>query len=171
VTIEQAIETQRLRLLRLVAGLFAVVGFLSVGSVSRSFSIWACGFVDTILSRAELATRYLVIVQARRLAKRYSANSDINRLLARLECASDAPETELSVANCRARLKALQAVLIDLPRHALRLLRRIGKQSLRDGFADQRVPRRSGCVSTDLCDMWLVDRIERPPDIKFTVTP
>jgi len=126
VDIERALETQRLRLLRMVAGLVVLVGFLSAHPVSRGFSIWTCRFVGSILSRAEAAARYLVIAQAR-------------------------------------MLKALRAILMDLPRHALRLLRRIEKQSRVD--THQPSPYPDTRLSTSCHDWRLAgNRIDRPPD-------
>ena len=160
---ERAIETQRLRLLRLVAGLLVAVGFLSVGPVSRVFSEWACGFVGSVLSRAELASRYLVIVQARRIMAERDIALDFSLHLKRLPLAFDTPEA-VSRADCRSRLMALQAVLRDLPRHALRLLRRIKKQS-HEACADRARPRPDAPLSTSLHNWHLAESfIERPPD-------
>jgi len=161
VDMERAIETQRLRLLRLVAGLFVALGFLSVGPVSRGFLVWVCGFVDSVLSRAEVAARYLMIAQA----KQMGGEVDRGRLSEIFTHDFDRPETGISVADCRARLRALKAVLTDLPRHALRLLRRITNQSQREVSADQPLPRPGEWLIERLQNWRLARiRIERPPD-------
>jgi len=64
VDIERILETQRLRLLRIVAGLVVVAGVLTVGPVSRRFWEWTLGFVGVILMRAEAAAKYMLITQA-----------------------------------------------------------------------------------------------------------
>ena len=164
---EQAIETQRLRLLRFLAGLAVAVGFLSVGPVSRGFSVWACDYISSILSRAELAARCLVIAQARMIAKSNDACD-----FTRFSDAFDAPEAGQSPSDCRARFKVLRAVLMDLPRHARGLLRRIEKQSRRALCMDRTTPcpemRRSASLRT-----WRLagPRIERPPDIERRASP
>jgi len=161
---EQAIETQRLRLLRLVVGLVFAVGFLSVGPVSRGFSVWACGFVGSVLSRAELATRYLLVAHAQIIMARRGFGWDGNRFSVPLPCEFEVPAAEMSVADCLARLRALRAVLKDLPRHALRLIRRIEKQ-LRRVRADRPKPHPDARFSAPLHALRLPEsRIERPPD-------
>lgn len=162
---ERAIETQRLRLLRIVAGLVAAVGVLSVGPVSRGFSVWACGFVGSILSRAEAAARYLVIAQARQIAARNGFDGDYSRFSVAFIPAFPACETDVSLCDIRQRLRAVQAVLMDVPRHALRLLRRIEKRMRRAAGADRPVPRPDAGLSASLRDWRLAEnRIERPPD-------
>ena len=162
---ERTIETQRLRLLRLVAGLFVVVGFLSVGPVSRSFSLWARGFIGPILSRAEAAVGYLVIAQARRMAARTGDTADRSRFSVSVAPEFASCERDFSLWDARGRLKVLQAVLTDLPRYALRLLRRIEKQRARGAGASRSVPRPGAHFSALLCDGLLArNRIERPPD-------
>jgi len=169
VTIEQAIQTQRSRLLRLVAGLLVVLGFLSVGPVSRSFSDWACGYVSSILSRAELAARYLVIAQARRIVVRRGVTVDFRRVLE--ECAFDTREGDLSLSDCIARLRVLQRILRNLSHHALRLIRWIEKRT-RAACTDQAMPRPNVPLSASLQNWQLAKtRVERPPDIVSFAPP
>jgi len=166
VDFEQAIETQRLRLLRIVAGLIILLGVLSLGPVSRGFSVWTCRFVESILSRAEAAARYLIIAHAYQMIAR--SGMDLNRKqisesLAR-EFATDGADVSLS--ECQRRLKVLRAVLKDLPRAALRLLRLIEKQSRRAMSTDQPSRFPHSRLSTSLHDWRLAGmRIERLPDI------
>ena len=163
--LERAIETQRLRLLRIIAGLLVAVGFLSVGPVSRSFSDWVCEYVDSILSRAELAGRYLIVAQARLMAARAGIDLDRNRFSECLIFDFTACEADFSLSECRARLKALQAVLFDLPGQARCLLRRIGKQKRSEERAARPLPRPAMRRSVSLRAWRLArTRIERPPD-------
>lgn len=156
--IERALETQRLRLLRMVAGLVVLVGFLSAHPVSRGFSIWTCRFVGSILSRAEAAARYLVIAQARMMDARNGIDVSFSESLALVTDDADVSPTEY-----QRRLKALRAILMDLPRHALRLLRRIEKQSRVD--THQPSPYPDTRLSTSCHDWRLAgNRIDRPPD-------
>jgi len=163
VNFERSLETQRLKLLRIVAGLLFAIGFLSVGPVSRGFSVWVCGCVESVLSRAELAARYLVIAQARLIAAQHGLDFDVHRFSETL-APVDAPlGTEPSVAECRARLWALRAVLMNVRRHALRVLRRIEKQVSDSNRVSP--PRFDPCRSSTLCARRRAAvRIERPPD-------
>ena len=167
---ERSLETQRLRLLRILAGLVVVVGFLSVGPVSRGFSIWACGFVGSILARAEMAARYLVVAQARSLLTCNGAKLDRSLLSDHLARVAATDNADVSLSDCRKRLNVLRAVLMDLPRHAARLIRRIEKH-MRRALGTVRVSHFSEpCVSTSL-DEWHLPtiRIERPPDKGLSV--
>ena len=163
VDFQQAIETQRLRLLRILAGLAVLLGVLAVGPVSRGFSDAVCRFVGSLLSRAELAARNLVIAEAGLIATR--TNSDVER--ARL---FDVPlpaiareEGDCALLDLRARLVAVRRMLHDLPRYGLRLLRR----------AEKRIREISHIASSAPCpedrtalDAWRLAeiRVERPPD-------
>ena len=162
---ERAIETQRLRLLRLLAGLLVAIGFLSVGPVSRGFSDWACGFVGSVLSRAEAAARCLVIAQARLIAERMG--SGIDRSLFSMPAIHDFSDsdTDVSLSDLHRRLCALRALLSNLPRHALRLLRRIEKRKQGGALTDRRLPRFDPSISAALHPARRAgNRIERPPD-------
>ena len=162
---ETALETQRLRLLRVIAGLVVLLGFLSVGPVSRGFSVWVCGFVASVLSRAETAARYLVIAHAYRIVAHSGFDVERSQISESFAPVFVAEDAEDSPAECQQRLKVLRAVLMDLPRHALRLLRRIEKQSRRAMGAGQPLPRFDVHLSALLCAWRLAGtRIERPPD-------
>ncbi len=162
---ERAIETQRLKLLRVVAGLVVLVAVLSLGPIARGFSISICGFVGTMLSRAEIAARYLVIAQARLMDSRSGSaieQSQFSELLVRVVIAED---KDVSLSDCRERLKALHAVLTHLPRHAARLIRRIEKQ-MRDVARTYPLSLRSDEGLSGVLRGWQLagPRIERPPD-------
>ncbi len=162
---ERAIETQRLKLLRVVAGLVVLVGVLSLGPVSRGFSVSICSFVGAMLSRAETAARYLVIAQARLLAVRGGMAVEQIQFSEFLARAFVADETGISLPDCRERLKALLAVLMNLPRHAARLIRRIEKQMRGMARTSQLLPRfdQGQPVARRFWTV-LTTRIERPPD-------
>ena len=75
-------------------------------------------------------------------------------------------DTDLSPREIRSRLMALQTVLMDLPRHALRLLRRIEKQMRRAASGVRHVPQPDEQLSASFCHQPPEEtRIERPPDI------
>ena len=163
--LERAIDTQRFRLLRIIAGLLVAVGFLSVGPVSRGFSVWVGEYVSSILSRAELAARYLVVAQARLMAARSGFEVDRRRLLESVTSDALACERDVSPCDLRRRLRALQALLLDLPRDALLLLRRIGKQGRRGRCVVRPLPRTDTRRSASLRAWRLTgNRVERPPD-------
>ena len=162
---EEIIETQRLRLLRLVAGLVVLVGFLSLGPVSRGFSVWSCHFVGSILSRAEAAGRYLVIAQARMIVAREGVAIDRSAFEDALARVVPVDSAESSLSECRGRLMALRALLLNLPRYARHLLRQIAR---RTRSSDQPALRPAARCSVTLRDWRLAAaRIERPPDRRF----
>ena len=162
---ERAIDTQRFRLLRIVAGLLVAVGLLSVGPVSRRFSLWACHTVESVLSRAEAAAQYLVIAKARILAAQRGGDWGRSQFFASSRPAVTTCEAVPSLPDLRRRLRALKFLLTDLPQHAERLLRRIDREIRGAGRARRRHPQPLTRVSTRLCRWRLAgDRIERPPD-------
>lgn len=114
--LKQAIEIQRVRLLRLLTGWFVVFGFLSVAPVP--VPRWARVFLDDVLTRAECAARNMVYASA--LIK---SNGGLVQPFATLcpqpEIADDVPTT----AALLRRMKALRRMLQDLPRHARRIMR------------------------------------------------
>ncbi len=169
---ERAIESQRLKLLRLVAGLVVLVGVLSLGPISRGFSISACGFLRAMLSCAETAAQYLVIAQARLMEARSGSAINQSQFSEALAHAFVADEKDVSLSECRERLKALLAVLTNLPRHAARLIRRIEKQLRGVISLCQLSPRLEKHPSPALRDRQLArPRIERPPDKGLPVSP
>lgn len=162
--IEQGISTQRLRLSRLVTGLLLVVAFSSAAPFSCAYRVWLRRALLSILTRAEYAAQCLVIVQARVLAVQAGV-CDRNALIAAaredLRNFAFSPDEDLpSFRALRRRLKALQAVLADLPRYGLRLLRRLlgaGTGSGRGRFVI--------CTRERPCALRLGgDVLDRPPD-------
>lgn len=170
VNIERVLEIKRLKLLRLVAGLFSVVIVLSAvfvpfGAASGAVSRWALAGLSSVLSRAELAGQYLLIGQARLIAARTGVIVDRD-LLINLGLRERPGHAE---ARCTAelsrRLIALRALLMDVPRRGLCLLRRAtGQAVLLSGgarrCADPSIHRAGACGA------WRLGRarIERPPD-------
>jgi len=157
------LETQRLRLLRIVAGLFLALGVLAVAPVSQRFSDWTLGFVGSVLSRIELAVRYMVVTQACLMLDRCGLDVARSQIAMPFVPDSELDTAGVSACECRRRLRAMRSVLMDLPRHALRLLRRIARQMT--------------CMNKECCRSFEVDlplpphhwrlgsrRIERPPD-------
>ena len=163
--LERAIETQRLRLLRIVAGLLVAVGVLTIGPVSCRFSDWVLGFVRSILSRAETAARYLVIAQARLMSSRGGMDIDQSQFSVSIASVFVAEAADVSLPDCRERLNALLAVLTHLPRHAARLIRRIERQTRGVACACRLSHRFDERLLASLDDWRLAEpRIDRPPD-------
>ena len=167
---ERAIDTQRHRLLRLVAGLLVLVGFLSVGPVSRGFSDWVCRYVGPRLSRSEAAARYLLIAHARRTAARCGDAIDHDQFADCIASVRVADDADISLSACRSRLWALRALLMNLPQQAARLLRRMESLGRRPVRVDRIARIVDAEISAALHDWRLVGaRIERPPDTAFQV--
>lgn len=163
--IERALETQRQRLLRIIATLVGVVGVLTLGPVSCRFSDWTLSFVHSILRRAEAATKNLVITQAYLIGGRSGLRMDARQIAGCLAPILPTSETEISLPDCQKRLKALRLILSDLPRHAARLVRRIDKEARR-AVRTIRVPHHGEGSSFALLSesQLITNRIERPPD-------
>lgn len=150
VDLEQSLETQRVRLLRLLAGWIAMLGVLSFGPVALPLPQWI---------RAELATQFLV--QAAALNKATSG------LAVSVPLEAVRGRRVVEVPSARAllgRMEALRDVLENLPRYARRLLqvRNAAGEAL-----DFSVPPCLGPALGQLATInpdWTPPRIERPPD-------
>jgi len=168
---ERALETQRVKLLRLLAGWVAVVEVLSLGPLQIELPRWVRSFFVSILTRAEFAAQSLVFVSAclsRKNGSRGSVRegSAASREMPRavpIGCADDVPSTKALLH----RMNALRALLRGLRRHRFRLTQR---------RAVGRNPRSVGC-SRSLRDRWIMlapwpvrdarviqPKVERPPD-------
>lgn len=164
--LERACETQRLKLLRFLAGLLAALAFVSVAPCSSVLSRFVGGAILSLLPRVEMAGRCLVIVQARLIAARIGLRIDHDRVADYFTQNGSEGGGSVSLSTLRDRLEALRALLEDLPRHGLRLLSRIKKRARR---SQRRVPPsmpRADTVSFGLFGAWrlVATRIERPPD-------
>ncbi len=161
---ERALEVQRHRLLRVLVGLVLAVGFLSAGPVSHAFSRWVREGLSSLLSRAELATQYLVVVQARLIAERSGESLDLQKMIDIAHSNSARAGSEDCVCSLRRRLRAVQTLLNDLPRQGQRLLRRIERAMRRvvSGALALLCPEPQPSFDT----AWRIaqTRIERPPD-------
>ena len=156
--VTQAIETQRLRLLRLVTGWMALLGFLSAGPVALPLPRWVRAFFESALIRAECAAQY--VVQASALMQASGG------LVARAPMPRAAREEEGDVPSVRdliRRMEALRDLLENLSRSARRLLK---VRAVAGEAFDWSVAR-----AAEPCDRimagdkdWAVPRIERPPD-------
>lgn len=162
---ETALETQRLKLLRLLAGWLAAVAFLAALPFSPALSRWVGGVVLSVLARAEAAAQYLVIAQARLIAAQTGRAVDSERFSDfRIPSGADRASAG-SLTDLRLRLEALRVLLEDLPRFALRLLRRAEKRAGRLGGTRLTAPRPVTGDPEALCPWRLARlRIERPPD-------
>ena len=159
VGLERALETQRVRLLRLLSGWFAVVAVLSGGRLAVPLPLWVRVFFDDLLIRAELAAQYMVQVSARMQARGDFAMAEgVFVQPARVALAPDeVPSTDALMG----RMRALRRVLRELPRYGRRLLRRLrGRAIDRIALSDDR----ARDVSRPALPQWNAPQVERPPD-------
>ena len=155
---EAALETQRLRLLRLLAGLAFALRLVSVVPVGSMAPQWTRRYVAWVLLRAEMAVQCLVFGTAVLLYGRgfvKAAGCSAPALTSLENGANDA----VPAALLSGRIARLRRVLRDLPRYARRLVRRCLKVDApvihgaldAGGFAGPFAPQDA--------------RIDRPPDI------
>ena len=122
---EGAIETQRLKLLRLLAGLAVALGFLSTAPVAVGWSRWVRSVVFSVLRRAESAAHSLEFAQACVDAKKCVGQPQHSLPY---DPAFEADDEPPSLAVLRRRTNALWRILEDFPRHGHRLLRQSAKR-------------------------------------------
>jgi len=116
VSFEAAIQTQRNALLRLVAGWLAFLVLLSAAPVSLAWTLQIRVFLFSVLSRAELAGRYLLLAQAKSSARRLGiacpvSHSEVDPLFANGSNRDEPP----SLAELRVRFLALRCLLKTYP--------------------------------------------------------
>lgn len=158
---EQALETQRLKLLRLLAGLAVALGLLSLAPAVSMLPRWVRSYVASVLVRAESAVHSLVIVAACGLLRAQTSGASVGLSFPSLPIEA-LPEETPSTAALFHRIKMLQAMLGDLPRQAERMVARMMKRESEprersrawDLFAEE-----FGTTDTPVAA-----RIERPPD-------
>ena len=159
VDLKRALETQRVKLLRLVTGWVVMLGILSGGPLAVPLPRWVRAFFETLLIRAEYAAQDLV-----RVSTYLQANSGLVDPVGLPRPCSEPNEDVPSALELIQRMKALRDVLEDLPRHARRLLRVLKTDELAFDFAAP--PRlalgrdRLGAIGMG----WIAPRVERPPD-------
>lgn len=156
---ERALETRRIKLLRLLAGWFFLAGFVSRGAFVLPLPRDVRRFLDSLVIRAELAAQYLLYASVR--LRGGNARVIFGALPApwSVRDVQDVPSVE---ALCR-RMLALRDLLENLPREARRLVRK---------HADRRAGRLPRAARTTRAATAPVighparaPRAERPPDI------
>ena len=158
---EQALETQRLKLLRLLAGLAVALGFVSLAPAVSLLPRWARSYVASVLVRAESAVQSLVYVTACGVLRERALTSPVGLSFPSLPTAA-LPEDEPSTAALLHRIKVLRSVLEDLPRHAKRMIARLIKPE-----SKPRTPSQDWKILVEVsatADAPIAARIERPPD-------
>jgi len=123
---ERALETQRLKLLRLLAGLAMALGLVSLAPAVSMLPRWIRSYVASVLFRAESAVQSLVIVAACGVLRDRATGSLTGLSFPPLPIAA-LPEGASSSAALLRRIRVLQAVLEDLPRHAKHMIARMTK--------------------------------------------
>ena len=158
---ERALETQRLALLRLLAGLAAALRLVAFAPAVSLMPRWVQSYVASLLERLESAAHSLVIVTACGVLRRQGMRSMGGLSFPPLPVRALTEDASSCAALLR-QINQLRAVLEDLPRHAKRMIRRMLRPK-----AKPRVP----SVYRDVCagilvvaDAPIVERIERPPD-------
>lgn len=161
--IERRLEIQRLRLLRLLAGLALLVGLVSRAPAVSMLPAWVHAHVASVLARAERAAENLVIVAACLLSQARVGVAPC------AVCSDDAP-LAVSGARLLRRIAALQSVLNDLPRHAERLLKRLAKARRKDGTRESAAVWPVETVAVQHHPVDFDERVERPPDKRVALS-
>lgn len=157
--LERALETQRVRLLRLLTGWFAVVALLSGGPFALPLPRWVRAFLSEMLTRAEYAAQCLVLVSAGLQAKGERGGAGLRVSAPPLQQHQSGAGVPTTVALIR-RMKALRRLLQDLPRRGRRLLR-IRRAVSRVVGAVSFAPEDRAAGSAR---QWIAPGEERPPD-------
>ncbi len=173
VEIERALETQRVKLLRLLAGWISVVAFVTAGPFVGELPRWFRSFLESVLMRAEYAAQNLVFVSACLSAKTGLQGALEGPASLQPDDRCEVNEAETAVPSTEAllrRMKALLTLLQDLPRHGMRSARSVSKReparTARHGISEDR----EQTSETSALLIWRVamPRVERPPD-KFAL--
>ncbi len=163
--LERALETQQVKLLRLLTGWFALVVLISGGPLTLALPRWARSFLHDMLIRAENAAQCLVLVSARLQTK------DAWALTGGLPSAfvpvhpCDTANNIPSAPELIRRMKTLRRLLQDLPRRERRLLRKV--KACDDGLQaplSEQLKRDMRKVSGR--SQWDAPPSKRPPDKK-----
>ena len=159
VDLKRALETQRAKQLRLLAGWVVMLGVLSGGPLALPVPRWIRAFFETLLIRAEYAAQNLVRVSVCLQA----AGGLVDPISAPRPCVGAFDDVPSAQALIR-RMIALREVLENLSHHARRLLRvqKIAGAAF-DFTASSQMVKMRGWLRPDSTD-WTAPRIERPPD-------
>jgi len=161
------INSQRLALLRLLAGWAVLLRVLDCPVFADHFTRPVRVFLSRLLFKAELAAGFLVVAVADVLIRRGFVRADSFDALAYTEMMvaslfeSQGSDDALSVARLRVRVNVLKRVLGNLPRAARQLLR-----GLCGGAGRSVAP----CIAwlkeqhAGMRSLWVFQRIDRPPD-------
>lgn len=158
---ERALETQRLKLLRLLAGLVVVLRFVSVAPAVSMLPQWVRSRVASLLARIESAANSLVIVAACQILRAQGVRS-LNGVSFPYSQGSASPVDGPSNEALLRRIKRLKALLEDLPRHARRMIARMMKSTTDPEEPSEVREIRVAIFAT--VDTPIASRIERPPD-------
>ena len=152
---ERAMETQRLKLLRILTGLALVVVFVARIPAVSMMPRWVCAAVLAQLVRIESAINSLIIVASvavcgyRGEALRLPSPAHLDR------SGRDVP-----IAGLLRKIARLQAILDDLPGHARRLMRRMTRSNTAEPEVILPVKHDGGLLQVVSP---FYRRIERPP--------
>jgi len=157
VDLETASEKKRLALLRVLAWMALVVVLIAHAPAGSLVPQWVRSSVAALLVRVEAAATSLVIVAARVFC---GHRVDWPLAVDSLHLGEFPPEEDVPAERLLHRIKALRAVLNDLPRYAKRLVKRLTRS---------RTAKPTGTPSVDSGDSppmiaLFVSRIKRPPD-------
>jgi len=159
---EQALETQRLALLRLLARLVFVLAFVSTAPIVSLVPRWVRSYVLSVLVRAEAAAESLVIVSACFLFGRQAVARAMGGAITAPHPVA-LPERDFSAKYLLRRIAALRAKLNDLPRYAKRWMKRRSTTEATTPRKDFAVDEGPTVPKRDV----IRARIERPPDRRF----
>ena len=163
---ERALETQRVKLLRLLAGWVAVVEIVSMGPLQIELPHWMRSFLASLLTRAEFATQNLVFVSACLAVKRGSRDSmRPGPTVPPVSSQRDESDAVPSTKALLHRMQVLRALLRDLPRHGFRLTRRAARKApTAKGFRSVRDGLRASASWGLSEEIAAPGRVARPPD-------
>ena len=160
---ERALETQRQRLLRILAGLVLLLVLMSRFPAVSRLPEWVRASVLSVLIRAELAAHHLVIATASLQLREQSSVSLVGlRFQPLLVKAS--PRDDDCAEQLLRRIMSLRAVLSDLPKQAERLLRRLIKRRRGSCVQKNCAGRETACDDTLHPEPAFDERLDRPPD-------
>ena len=159
--LKRALETQRVKLLRLLTGWIFLLGVLSVGPLALPVPRSVRTYFETWLIRAECAAQY--IFQASALMQGVGGVASTKRPMLRSN-----HEEEGDVPSARAlirRMNALRDLLENLPRYPRRLLtvQTDAGEAFDWSTSSLSAETRDRMTTTGSVD-WALARIERPPD-------